>query len=159
MMDIPIENRDILHGMGRLRVARTDGDIVEEAEAHWLITLCMVSGWSDRTECRINGSVRCGINSTENASCGKKCNIKRLPDSIGVSSVKEAASAFTGRADVFDMTLRVNGAKLVEGGRSRIKVHEVLPQSAFIEVSVHPPQPVRPFRMAGGRQMPKKGIA
>jgi hypothetical protein len=126
VVDIPIKNRNVLPLVYRLSVACTHGYIVEEAEAHRLITLCMVSWRSDRTECRIDGSVNGSINGAENAPSGKERNVKGLPDGIGVSPVKEAASTFTGPADVIDMMLRVNSAKLVGGSRSRIQVYEVL---------------------------------
>ncbi len=159
MVDIPIKNRNFLSPVCRLSVACTDGYIIEETEAQRLITLCMVSRWPNRTECRIEGSVKGSINGAENTPCSKECSVKGLADSIGVSTVKEAASAVTDLADVFDMMLCVNRAKLVNGSRSQIQVYKVLAQSACTEVSVHPPQPIRSFRMSGGRQMPKKGIA
>jgi hypothetical protein len=118
----------------------------------------MVTRRADCTECGIDRSTNDRSDGAKN-SAGRECGSPEgLPDGIGISFVERTPSALAGLADEIHMALCMNSKKLLRRGRTRFQVHELLPETAFKQMTVQPPQPIRALWMSCRGHMLKKDI-
>jgi hypothetical protein len=147
VMDVEIDDRNpfeivLSEGMGR-----ADGNVVEQAKAHCPISLRVVSGRTDTTECGVVLSLRYKFDSGDCRACGTPGSLSRgrSDDRVGIET-RIFPCAGCG-VDSVDVRRRMHAKQLLATCYRRIDVGEQVPEPRFHQPIFDSRQPSTAFRV------------
>ena len=84
VVDVPIEDQDALAIAARLQVARDDGHVVEQTEAHRPIPLGVMTGRAQRSEAVVDRAITNGIRQLDGGARGEPRGVEGIGRRGGV---------------------------------------------------------------------------
>jgi len=120
VVDVPIDDQDLREAVLFLHVTGADGDIVEDAESHSVVSQGVVPRGPDGAERVARLALDNGIDGGENAARSDKRRVIRLAGNGHVGGIEIQQSVLAGGAGTLDILGRVDsmGAGAGLGWRS-----------------------------------------
>lgn len=156
VVHVPIKNSNFLHAVPTLGIARTNCNVIEQAEAHRPVTLGMMTRWTNGAERSVDLSFLNSINGRDNRTRRKHCSIERFSHGVRVSFIQHAAAAQAYLLQYHKVLATVNRKNIVFLRRTWLEVREVLPQGRLLQVLHKMAKPFGTFRMSRRRAMREK---
>ncbi len=156
VMDVEIHDRDPLGPVRGLGVARGDGGVIEEAEAHRGRDFGVMSGRAGRDESVANLAAHHLVDREDRASRGAKRGLERARRHRRVGVERDQALLRRGRPDRFDVILRMDARDRRKVGPRRGVARQHLKRLA-LKRAFDRAQAVGPLRMALAHVVRKAG--
>ena len=152
VVHVEIDDRGARNAVFLLRVARRDGGVVEQAEAHWPRGLGVVAGWPRGDE-GIGGLLRHHLIDRKHAAANRpQSSLEGARRHRGVGVDMNQPFLGRGVADFLDVVHRVTQGDDLE--RRQRRAHAIERLEFFrLQRTLNGAQPVGPLGMTGGRQV------
>ena len=149
VMNVPVQDHDLVQAVARLQVARQDGYVVQDAEAHGLVILCMVAGRSHQGEAVADFSVHHTVRQRDGRTGRLEGNVEGFFAHRGIHAVKKGAPANAGLPGPGQVGRGMAGLDEFLLRRQRIEVFQFAVPGQGVQVRHRGAEALRAFRMPG----------
>jgi len=159
VVDVPIDDEHLLEAVLVLDVPRSQGNVSEETEAHRLILEGVMAGRTDGAEGAADLSRHHRIDGRQHPAHRLKRHVVGLRRDRNVQRVDMRCSLTARDRHAGDVLERVLGRDPLRRRPARFDPDELLEEPRLAEPIDDGRQPLRPFRMARARLVPKIDVA
>ena len=147
---IEVDDEHAADAVDLLEIARGDGDVVEDAEAHAAVARCMMARRPNGTERILQAAGHHAVDGVQHAAGGCAGGGKRLARDVGVSGAQRSSRPSRSPAHASRARCRHDRAQaqVQRPSRARRNPNEILREPRFVESAQHRRETFGPFRMA-----------
>ena len=151
MVDIPVDNGNALDAPNPLRMARSHGNGIEQAEPHGSVTLGVMSRRPHRTEGCVNVATRHGIDRLDCRPRRPRRSFIRCSYGEGVAFIQHSAAALAGAPHAINVLTRMHEGQNIIGGGLHGRLHAAMRHAALRQPIENCAKPGGLFDMARRR--------
>ena len=147
VVHVPIHDQDARYAVFALRVARGEGHVIEEAEAHAAASAGVVSRRPHGAERVLHVAGHHRVDGVQHAACGQCRDVPGIWRNVGIACAEVGPPGFDIAPRGAQVLRGVAEQKLVFSGRARVHGHQAREQAGAAQPLHNGIESLRPFRM------------